>query len=492
MTVNSSGANSVSCATRVSSGTSIADKNGDGLDSTPGGAVTAVITATRTSGPAPLGVQFRSFTSTHDTQSLDVFRELGYHFTFDDPAGGATWAHSSKSKNSQIGGPISAHVFESPGTYDAKVRVQDSYGNFDDATVQITVTDPDTVYATTDTIVISTNSDTTGAPDGATLLTNQVAWPTWESSKRYYLMSGQNYSSFGAITLLADSDIQIDKLGAGNDPVVGNIDISRGVPVTSNWSSRIALIDLAAGQINIPNAAEDIYIIRGTHTSLYTGDTIEYRYASESQAVKDTLRWPDNIVVYEAVNTSPDRGFNCFIHAKQFSFIGCELGDPSQHNLRLPYIVDGFVAHNKFYGAGSAHHNIKWHGNGGDAGVADEILAGDCLSAASERGVIADNLFGDGTAQVNLWSVAIDPQNNVTNEVIIDVILENNTYDGHNFTAEYVLGGKNLTSRNNVLININPADTVNFTTDQNVSQVPVEFHGPYYTETSQVIPGAPA
>ena len=173
--------------------------------------VTVELKASRISGPAPLAVQFSAIETTHANSDIDTFRELGYHFIFDDPTSG-TWTHSGKPKNSQIGGPIAAHVFETAGVYTVKVRAQDSEGNFSDISIVITVTNPNTVYNNTNTVVISTNANVPSSPDGATILKNQTSWPDWESGKRYLLMPDQDFTSFGNIDIYQVQDIQIGKM----------------------------------------------------------------------------------------------------------------------------------------------------------------------------------------------------------------------------------------------------------------------------------------
>lgn len=478
---------SINCLTRVVTGTSVSDKDGDGSPPPPpppSGTITAVLTASRSTGPAPLAVQFLAIDTTHTDAGINTFRELGYHFTFDD-SGSGTWTHSGESKNAEIGGPIASHVFESPGTYTVKVRAQDSEDIFDDDSVVVTVTDPDTVYSTTSTVVISTNSDTTGAPTGAQLLTNQTSWPTWEDSKRYLLMPGQNYTSFSDIDLFQNQDVQVGKVtGAGADPIVGRIDIDAGSPPTTDQSARIALIDLDSGAIRIPNSGDDIAVIRGNNTDFSVGSTVEFYLATGTQAQKDTIRWPKNIFMYDAVNDTPSAGFNAFLFVNGCSIMGTQLSDPSQHNLRFPYLVRGYVAHNLMFGAGSAHHNIKLHGNGLNENE-DEVLAKNSQDNATRWVVVTDNTFGDGTTQVNPWSVAVDPQNNISAEGLQDVITENNFFD-HDYQAEFVFGGRRLIERGNTSIG-----TFNFTTSQNVGALPPEWDGPYFTRTSQIIPGAP-
>lgn len=447
------------------------------------GIINVSLKATRVSGPAPLAVQFNTVSTSHSNSNLDTFRELGYHFTFDDPSSG-TWKHSGKSKNSQIGGPIAAHVFESAGTYTVQVRAQDSEGNFSDQSIVITVTDPNEVYGGTDTVVISRNSDTSGAPSGAILLTNQTNWPQWESGKRYLLMPGQDFTSFGDIDINQVQDIQIGKNGSGIDPIVWQIDVERGSASVNNWAARIAISDLNSHEVNIPNSAEDIYIIRGTNTKFYVGSTVKHWTNNGSQEQRDNLIWPSNIFMYEATNTAPTSGFNSWILSTGFTMLGTELANPPQHNIRPAYLVNAFIAHNLFYNAARAKHNLKLHSEG-ILENENEPLVKNSQESASRWVVVADNVLGNGSAQSNGWAITVDPQNNTRGEGVQDVIVENNNFKS-DFNVETVLGGRRLTERGNS--SVGEYKTI---TSQNVSALPPSWDGPYYVDVEQIIPDQP-
>ncbi len=458
----------------------------EATNNTPANENEVVITklkASRISGPAPLAVQFSAIETTHADNSLDTFRELGYHFTFNDPTSGL-WKHSGEPKNSQIGGPIASHIFETAGKYTVKVRAQDSKGNFSDESIVITVTPTNEVYVGANTVVISNNIDTTGAPDGAILLTNQTNWPQWESGKRYLLMSGQNFTSFGSINLKQVQDVQIGKNGSGLNPIVGEINIERGPPSITNWAARIAVLDLDSQAINIPNSAEDIYIIRGTNTSFYVGDTVEHYVINGTSSQSDSMRYPWNIFMYEATNTAPTTGFNSWVLSTGFNMLGTELANPSQHNIRPRYAVNTFIGHNLFYNAGSAQHNIKLH-SGGILPNENEILTKNSINSASRWIVVANNTLGDGSTQNNPWSITFDPQNPQSEEGIQDVIVENNVFN-FDYVVETVFGGRRLTERGNTSIGIYRAIT-----GQNVNALPPSWDGPYYLDAQQVIPNKP-
>ncbi len=445
------------------------------------GVIDIDLKASRLSGPAPLAVQFDAIGTTHDDSELDTFRELGYHFTFGDAASG-TWKHNNKPKNSQVGGPIAAHVFESPGTYLVQVRAQDADGNYSDESVQITVTDPNTVYEGTKTVVISTNNNTAGAPAGAELLTNQSEWPAWESGKRYLLMSGQDFTSFGDLRIFRTQDIQIGKNGSGSDPIVKQIDVDRGSAPATNWSKRVVFSDLNAenGRVTIPNSSEDIYIIRGTNIGISVGSSVKGWVSDKAtQEQMDNLIWPENIFMYESTSV------NAWILSKGFNILGSEMLNPREHNIRTAYIVRAVIAHNLLYNAARTKHNIKIHSEGLFE-KEDEPLVKNSLGGASRWIVVADNVLGNGAAQPNGWSITVKPENNIKGQGVQDAIVENNNFLS-DFNVQVILGGRRLTERGNTT----SIGEYKVLVSNGIGGIPATWDGPQYVDDSQILPDAP-
>ncbi|MCP4346196.1 MAG: PKD domain-containing protein, partial [Desulfobacterales bacterium] len=124
------------------------------------------LTASRTSGVAPLGVFFET-----DLTSSAAFSNTFYSWNFGDSSSG-TWAETGTSKNIDTG-PVSAHVFETPGEYTVTLTAKNNSGTIGAETVLITVENPETVYAGTNTVCISRSdsNDFTGCPDNAEQVT---------------------------------------------------------------------------------------------------------------------------------------------------------------------------------------------------------------------------------------------------------------------------------------------------------------------------------
>ncbi len=449
------------------------DGSGDGDGNNPNAIVTAKLSASRIEGPAPLAVQFNAIDTSHKDSDIDTYRELGYHFTFDDATSG-TWEHSGKSKNSQIGGPIAAHVFEKAGVYTVSVRAQDADGNYSDESITITVTDPDTVYAGNNTVVISTNTETEGAPSEAQVLTNQTSWPQWESGKRYLLMAGQDFSSFGDIDIYQHQDIQIGKIGSGADPIVKQVDVDRGT-APLNWSKKVVISDLKAGSVSIPNSSEDVYVIRGSNTGITIGSSVKHWVVDKGN---EDLIWPENIFIYES------RGIGAWVLSRGLNILGVEMSDPVEHNIRTAYLVKAFIAHNLLYRAARTKHNIKIHSEG-ILENENERLVKNSLSSATRWVVVANNKMGNGEPQPNGWAMTVCAENGNKVQGVHDVIVENN-YFASEYNVEVILGGARLTERGNTSIG-----EFKNKLNNSVSQLPASWDGPYFVDETQIIPDAP-
>jgi len=104
--------------------------------------------ASRVQGVAALAVFFDAINVPGVAQPPEVsgrreYADFSYTWNFNDPSSG-TWATSGRSKN-EANGYVTAHVFETPGTYIVTLSVIDGIGVDETYQVTITVEDPDTV-----------------------------------------------------------------------------------------------------------------------------------------------------------------------------------------------------------------------------------------------------------------------------------------------------------------------------------------------------------
>ena len=154
-------------------------------------------------GPTPLAIFCHAIGTESSNSSLEPFREDGYHFDFGygNVYSAGTWTHSGKPKGQQIGGPVAAHVYETPGTYILSLRVKDPTGNSFDLKTKIVAIDANN-YWTSDgkTSILLANASTS-------------VWPTWANNTRYLLEAGKDYRRLGAISMESVSNVCIQNYG---------------------------------------------------------------------------------------------------------------------------------------------------------------------------------------------------------------------------------------------------------------------------------------
>jgi len=190
----------------------------------PAYVITPVITAHRSTGVAPLAVTFDALSTTAPALTSLPFSEIYYSWTFGDTAGGATWDYGTQPgvnlKNEAIG-PVAAHVFETHGSYTVTCWAfyLDSGGTLHtgSSTTDITVTDPDTVFASNTIYISQSGVPVPGVDDGVPPGANVQQVTTWstiatlaQTYKRILLKRGDTWVS----TVQVGLD-QISRAGPG-------------------------------------------------------------------------------------------------------------------------------------------------------------------------------------------------------------------------------------------------------------------------------------
>lgn len=208
------------------------------------------ISATLTSGPAPLGVVFHAteIDGDVDPDYSEDFRELRYRWTFDDPGSG-TWAFSGKSKNEQLGA-VAAHVFRNAGTYDVELEITAPDGDDCVDQIQIVVGDPDAAWASTQTECICNTASFSGCPSGATQTTDSsggggsadldATFASHNADDRRVLLCTGGIFSQSSMLSLVDAAANGSMLGVYNDgsggaPVVTTANGVNGYEEDSGW-----------------------------------------------------------------------------------------------------------------------------------------------------------------------------------------------------------------------------------------------------------------
>lgn len=426
------------------------------------GAPAAVLQASRLSGPAPLAVLFDSTGSSK--ANADAFRELTYSFNFGD-ANSGTWAIGGGSKNTQAGGPLAAHVFDVPGTYNVSVQVTDAAGTSSNANVAITVTDPDTVFAGTNTVCISASGNYSGCPAGALTQTGLVGA---YANRRVLLRRGE---SFGAINPLhTDANFQVGAFGSGAKPIVAGV-YTGMVNGVAAWANDFTIMDLniGAGGVGIDATVSKLLLYRNDINTPNTNDAFQvnigtaagYYQSHGTGPVPGAIYWPKEVFIVEndiqgIVNANNEPGLAVMGFFTQSAVMGNTIDKVTEHSMRVWAAHKLFLGHNLFGGNHYApdppgiRAALKMHASGTNA-YADTVAGSPLL--ATRFIVMADNTFGSATYNGS-WIMGVGPQNADagTIEKCEDIIMERNTFVRGPWTSQdfHFLAAR-VTTRDNVV-----------------------------------------
>jgi hypothetical protein len=428
-------------------------------------AVTASIAASRVSGVAPLAVHFDA-SATTSTVTARPFHECHYSWDFGD-AGSGAWSTNGKSRNEDAS-PISGHVFDTPGNYTVTLTVRDSSGATDTETVNITVSDPDTVFSGTNTICISTDADFTGAPAGALQVTTS-SWATASgylgTGKRVLLKRGHTWDiPSGTKSMTFAGPGILGAFGNGAKPVLRFTSVTGnafhlGSGGTPGQFADFRFMDLEVDGdgyqrrvFQAEGTVQNITFLRlDVHDSSnfiqMSNSTLEY-YNTNGQpghTVHSGVAIVDTTFDHLIGNGS---GQNVAYMAQQkFTFLGNDWNDSmlGEHILRMPVCKRAIIAHSRFTNAPGIRHLVKIHAP--PAAGATYLPSGEWMS---DRIVIADNYF---SSVENDWLVSVAPQNGTSDERVTDAILERNeTVLGTETILAFHLALSQSTIRNNTFI----------------------------------------
>lgn len=419
----------------------------------PSGDITVSLVASRLSGPAPLAVRFSAVgTTTSIAGVTDPYRQLLYTFDYGDPGSG-TWPISGGSKNSDASGPLGAHIFETPGTY--TVRCTGSRGGssgYQETT--ITVTDPATVYAGTNTVYISPSANYASAPSGAE---TRTTLPTIASGKRYILRRGE---SFGALNIpggVTGTQIVADS-GAGAKPIVSMIKVGDElVPPGTLFPDDITIEGLQCSGEVVQTAYIRRLLLKDidqpNHSKIDLGAASDYWSENLGDRYGPTLPVARDLFVVGCYARGTNSTFGLTGHLIEAAVLGCDFKGSSQHTLRAWSAYHAVIAHNALRGgsADGIRHALKMHSSGVATFTPGQTY-GSGAAWATSKVVVYRNLFSDATDN-NAFAAVFGPQNDGSAEPLEDVIVEENVFArGPAWVSDLQLAGRRMTYINNTLV----------------------------------------
>lgn len=486
-----------------------------------GTTVTPSLVASRSSGAAPLAVHFDA-TSTTSSAVGDAFRQVTYTFGYGD-SGSGNWSTDSTSKNSDSGGPIGAHVYETAGTYTVTVTADDGTSSAS-TTVTVTVSNPDTVYSGTNTICITNASTGTNdwGPSGcayqATLPSGGAAW----TGKRVLFKRGVDYTALGAITVpRTSSNVRIGAAGTGTKPLIRRININEDSrPTTAQWSEDVVVsdIDFRAVDGNLDPAIKhnqcgrNVLILRcdiadssATATSVNNSIILgaDLGFYSQTMGSLEGGGWngggdqnrvlarsafyvPKYIFVVECYQRGASIRPTVSYNALEGSFastalMGNDFRICGEHMHRLYLARKTLIQHSKLedIGKDTIRHAIKMMSGGTRVPQENVEDRPDGLTWYTEQVVIRNNILGASDSPHD-WTVQIGPQNGNEPEGVVDTILENNTFINSATKSVDIVAGpaRRITTRGNVL----SGGTIRINQSGATYPEPIQsgWRGPYY------------
>jgi hypothetical protein len=413
-----------------------------------------------------------------DATGMGAFNGV-YSFNFGDERG-QSWAISGLSKNTQTGGPIAAHVYDLPGTYTVTVG---------GSTLTVTVQNPDTVFAGTNTICVSTSATYTGCPTGAA---TQTTLPSAYAGKRVLLRRGESFGTIAPRNI--DAGFQVGAYGTGAKPIVGGVRAQVGTS-TAPWVNDWTVMDLniGSGAVYVEPTTSRFLLYRndittpGSTTGMVDmGSTAVYYYDNGVAAVRSALHWPKEVFIVEnyirgVVQDNARPNIVIMGMYRKSVIMGNDADRADEHTMRLFLAADMFIGHNFFGGTHFSgggvgiRHATKIHSSGLDP--ITELLSG-TRSPASARVVFANNVVGTASFPGS-WMVTLQPMNDTSVQGVEDFIAENNRfYRGPNSSADLTMGGRRMTARGNTLAV--GGGNANVSTNFQNDAMPTSWKGPYY------------
>ncbi len=350
------------------------------------GPIAVALSASRTSGVAPLYVFFDA-SGTTSTGSTQPFFELRYTFSFGDPAGGATWAYGPRAgvpKNLAFG-PLAAHVFEVPGAYTVTVSAFDGVHEAL-SSVELSVLDPEVVFAGTQTLVVANGTDFTGKPSGAAELTSSDFDAAINSTaqngatyKRILFRRGDTFTSASGARLRANGPGLVGAFGSGQKPRVTGTHANAilglsgsATPDLSDWRIVDLEIDLTGGTpsseaIEAMGGMDQVLMLRLDVQGSGIGIDFDGGALDNANMSADAVRhhiW-DEVALVDSTVTNMNDNAGLYMQARRLAVMGNRIEDialASGHIVRFPYIGKGVLQHNQLSRPTASLSVVKLHG----------------------------------------------------------------------------------------------------------------------------------
>lgn len=396
----------------------------------------------RTSGYAPLSVHLDCTSTTGGT---NPFHNLLYQHTFGDTSAG-TWAYGSNTASSKnfATGPIAAHVFDcAVGTcnYPINTLVCNSADECARASNTITVTSADAQWTTTKTKCLSTASDFTSCPSGATQVSNVTELGTTVAANigtgdvRILLHCGETFT-VTLTTTINQSTGYFGKYGTCANPIITTAADISIITFAGSGKSDWRLVDLdlrntnAAGGgrgFDFTKRLDNVTILRASMTDLGRGVFADaplmgdYAYGLflQDSTFSRTIFGSGGPDLNP--NASAQTGF--YGEIQQFAFMGNSFdgGGWGEHVWRFAQAVKGVISHNTLAHPAPTKEVVTIRA------LAHVTSAQDSRYVVFSDNKLTGGIYDDGV-HTNPWTMSIVPASASSEERMIDLIIERNWF----------------------------------------------------------------
>ncbi len=365
--------------------------------------------ASRTSGPAPLAVLFDATDSgtgiVQPGGGTPDFGTFNHQWFYGDTDVG-TWTHTGRSRNSSVGF-LGAHVYETPGTYTARLRVYNASGVATTYEQTITVTDPATVYSGETLYVSAAGNDSNPGTSGSPFLTMDHGLSVLFASdgpRRLLVNRGDTITQSALFTAAARTGpFYIGAYGSGARPIISGAPGSYGLALQA--ATRVAVSDLNFTLTGASSSQNAIVIMSEEGLSLRVrgdGQWVGITCITDKNCVQDC-----EILNNEAEGMYPKvpddaTAIQCAIMGTRFD------GVSAGHSIRSS-ISKTLIAENRFEDASTT--NIKMN-----AREAPNPLHHMCVMG---------NIF---VSAMSGWIFEMGPQDGSALELVTDVLVEANNF----------------------------------------------------------------
>lgn len=415
------------------------------------------VTASRTSGVAPLSVHF-SANFSGSPEEARAFHFYDYTWDFGDPSSGV-WSTTGKSKNTAKGG-VTAHVFEYPGNYQVTLTVRERAGVIDTQTFNISVQDPDEYYAGTLTTCVNPVGDSnfSGAPSGARHInTDNLSsiTPYAAAGNRILFKRGASWTTGGLNWPNNAGPVTIGAYGSGAKP---EISVQNGTFFNVSYKQDWRIMDLSLRDLD-KNASAIGGVTGCQSVTIFRLDTegfatpIGWSHWNDSQIIPIDLM----SIVECKVQNAGDNGV--YVGSENLAFLGNIVANvDDSHVVRIWQGYKGVVSNNLLSGSSissvTGRHALKLHSpDPSETRISPRPNTSD-LRYRTDFAVVSDNVFGSSGP----WPVVIGPADGNQGSELSNVVFERNriltqygTMSVSNVQLSLLVSGRYHTIRNNII-----------------------------------------